>query len=145
MQDRKKAVPFGTHDGKGLFYCKPGHRALVPATEVYPYRKYLREFVGLPRKDSMALNLLPGRSSVRGCIHILFCNKIEYIILIVFCSLAHHTVKVAKQYKQGDRVHLPSEGKWATILWTGRIEGEWVVDLVYVSILFMQMDSFQFS
>jgi hypothetical protein len=66
MQDRKKAVPFGIHDGKGLFYCKPGHRALVPANEVYPYRQFLRQFVGLPRKDSMTLNLLPGRSSVRG-------------------------------------------------------------------------------
>lgn len=40
---------------------------------------------------------------------------------------------VAKRYKPGDRVHLPTEGKWATILWTGRIDDEWVVDLVYVS------------
>ncbi|OXA57263.1 Ubiquitin carboxyl-terminal hydrolase CYLD [Folsomia candida] len=104
--DRKKAVPFGIVDGKGLFYCKPGHRALVSVDEVFAYKAFLRQFIGLPpRKDSMPLNLLPGRSAVR--------------------------VAVAKRYKPGDRVHLPTEGKWATILWTGRIDDEWVVDLVY--------------
>lgn len=104
--DRKKAVPFGIHDGKGLFYCKPGHRALVPAQEVVPYKKFLRRFLGLPpRKDSF-LN-----SSIR-----MSAKALQ-----------------ARNSKPGDRVYLPKEKKWATVQWVGKIDGETVVDLVYVN------------